>query len=864
VDPGLAGTEAGAVFTWTDRLTTQGGQFFLCWCGVGDGAHAQPTDCNEFNMGITYTASVGSLEVEGPYADHEVRCKFGRNCRVKLQGLRIMAGDQLMVLSKCGVPEDNAKYNYDEWFEVWRHELDKVNDPRWLPPDPVREARWIKVKDPTSVMMMPDCQSSTSERLKCLQETSLESVAQGQFGKATVPSRFLQRRRLNGARGPSVKGAIVGQFDFLPQLTPAIKDYRICWRSLYSPEFSLEPYDPVGYLVDAGRIYFSGPLVLRDAVQVYECTVQMPCEIDGMTGNFYYGDKLQVSLGGNQSQPEEERLGRCGHPSPPGFPRAGVSLESLDAGESFSWGVEPIKARRGRYNLCWCGDGLDCFKPQHFLSFAGILVIRGPAQGQYLRCQRNSTCALNVDGSGLIPGDRIMPLANCGSGSPIPGFPGGGFADTADGVVFSFGDEPIQSDVAHYRVCWCAGACDFPEQFTFLVGTLTIGGPFTNQKHLCYDSRPCSIGNGSLTAEGTPLNPGLIGWGLRKGDRLLIGDPDMDLSDPDTRGCENMYAFDDHGYRLPRDGVSYPSKDGHFYHWTPLTDKDSRNLDDTKEEYFFKVGATTKPKYLRICWCTQCPDLKLSEFSRTVPAGILVIETFRAYVEQQLDEEDYDPAAESRPLINMFSILIPVVACGGIVYRLCKGSGDAGEETATAGSLFGGKKKEKKEKALWTASLLRSLTAQRIKAQSVQQGPLQEAPLPFFDGHVDVDIARQRLAHLTLKGEAVTVETVEVKVRKSESRAGLKTSSSDERPGSRIEPLAIDGKPRKGKGRYEVPPAAETTSPLTRVPRPPKSDRSTGSRTRPVLRDADRDHRKKKKDSERTPPKSAFGSASIV
>ena len=36
------------------------------------------------------------------------------------------------------------------------------------------------------------------------------------------------------------------------------------------------------------------------------------------------------------------------------------------------------------------------------------------------------------------------------------------------------------------------------------------------------------------------------------------------------------------------------------------------------------------------------------------------------------------------------------------------------------------------------------------------------------------------------------------------SRAGLKTSSSDERPGSRIEPLAIDGKPRKGKGRYEV------------------------------------------------------------
>merc|ERR1719265_3026097 len=80
--PGLAGTVDGSVFTWNDRITANGGHFYMCWCGVGKGAHSSPTYCDEFVLGMTYTATVGRLRVEGPYSRHVVRCKFGRTCRI--------------------------------------------------------------------------------------------------------------------------------------------------------------------------------------------------------------------------------------------------------------------------------------------------------------------------------------------------------------------------------------------------------------------------------------------------------------------------------------------------------------------------------------------------------------------------------------------------------------------------------------------------------------------------------------------------------------------------------------------------------------------------------------------------------------
>merc|ERR1719247_2748178 len=91
-----------------------------------------------------------------------------------------------------------------------------------------------------------------------------------------------------------------------------------------------------------------------------------------------------------------------------------------------------------------------------------------------------------------------------------------------------------------------------------------------------------------------------------------------------------MKPFDDLGYTLPRDGVAFPSPDGTFYHWTPVEEtggRKTKTLKADRQEYFLQIGATERPKYLRLCWCKGCPDLEITEFSQTVPAGTLVVET---------------------------------------------------------------------------------------------------------------------------------------------------------------------------------------------------------------------------------------------
>merc|ERR1719352_2233172 len=180
--------------------------------------------------------------------------------------------------------------------------------------------------------------------------------------------------------------------------------------------------------------------------------------------------------------------------------------------------MAPIIARRGRYNLCWCGDDADCFSTSHFVSFAG---------------------------SGLTTDDRIMPLANCGTGVAIYGFPQDGMATTKNGRVFTWGPERVMADVATYQLCWCQGNCEHAAQFQYTIGTITLGGPLTNQMHLCYELQNCNVSH-------------LSGWGLRKGDRLIVGDGDC------REGVSIREGF-------PADGISFGSQDGHFYHWAPVT-----------------------------------------------------------------------------------------------------------------------------------------------------------------------------------------------------------------------------------------------------------------------------------------------------
>jgi hypothetical protein len=197
--PGFARTADGNMFTWSERIRPGGGTYYLCYCGVGKGHQAQPSDCDTFILGPTFTAGVGVLDIQGPHTGHKVRCRFGFPCTINLKGVGIQAGDQAQILSDCGVPEDNTRYLVENY----------------VPSDQITYVgvfvKWHKAKQPT---LLPD----------------------------DWPRYLaLQSKLLHGFRNPSLTSSVVGEFAFEPRVTPVLQPYSVCWRSLYSPATAWTP-----------------------------------------------------------------------------------------------------------------------------------------------------------------------------------------------------------------------------------------------------------------------------------------------------------------------------------------------------------------------------------------------------------------------------------------------------------------------------------------------------------------------------------------------------------------------------------------------------------------------------------------------
>ncbi|CAE7249789.1 Svep1, partial [Symbiodinium natans] len=119
-------------------------------------------------------------------------------------------------------------------------------------------------------------------------------------------------------------------------------------------------------------------------------------------------------------------------------------------------------------------------------------------------CSVGQHCTLaGVEGVDLLPGDRIQILAQCGSGSAIPGFPHSGLAETNDGLNFHFGDnsttnstEILLSVPGIFRMCYCRTSaedfCRDPVDFQARLGLLTVKGPFV-QSTTCQLDNDCII-----------------------------------------------------------------------------------------------------------------------------------------------------------------------------------------------------------------------------------------------------------------------------------------------------------------------------------------------------------------------------------
>ena len=70
---------------------------------------------------------------------------------------------------------------------------------------------------------------------------------------------------------------------------------------------------------------------------------------------------------------------------------------------------------------------------EDFVVPLGKLRLEGPRTNQEVSCSVGQHCTLdNIQSIRPIPGDRIMILGGCGTGSSISGFPADGIADYVD------------------------------------------------------------------------------------------------------------------------------------------------------------------------------------------------------------------------------------------------------------------------------------------------------------------------------------------------------------------------------------------------------------------------------------------------
>jgi hypothetical protein len=378
------------------------------------------------------------------------------------------------------------------------------------------------------------------------------------------------------------------------------------------------------------------------------------------------------------------------------------------------------------------------------------------------------------------------------------------------------------ADVATYELCWCQGNCEHAAQFQYTIGTITLGGPLTNQMHLCYELQNCNVSH-------------LSGWGLRKGDRLIVGDGDC------REGVSIREGF-------PADGISYGSNDGHYYHFAPVTcmqhikQKLKRGeecppealVSDKEPANVVNVGAAKGPEWLQICWCPQCTQ-EMARSRRGIPAGRIKVDTYREYMTllQGLSGgEEWDPSESVRPLTFVLCLSIPGAACIGVLlvrYRqkLIR-MGYVKDQPPQAPA----KQQKPKKHEAWSADLLRQLTAQRVKVANenrVAPDALCQGDLPFFSGKVEEAYERCKLGHqIDVLDEGV--EQIRVVVKRSNAPAppqalpefeawvdveelALKPSSREPRPpGS---PKAIEAWSDKKAPR--PPPIPK------RLPRPVKS-----------------------------------------
>lgn len=311
---------------------------------------------------------------------------------------------------------------------------------------------------------------------------------------------------------------------------PAGDIYHLC----FCANLVEEPCADINqFLLSAGTLRVRGPSQ-QDAS--YECTRGSTCN-----GIEIFGYDLQES--------DRVALHRGGCGSADATQHAATSYRARQLGDDLSsltlgFGRILFDPEDVGYSVCWCAvvEQGDCQNIGDFNVAAGKLRLMGAYGGQEKSCAVGQDCALeNVAGVGLIPGDRLMILSACGTGSALPGFPSNGTLETENGQDFDFLGEArwLTSLPGIYRICYCrpraddptkeVDPCKVPTSFKAAVGLMTVNGPLQT-------TTTCALGSScEVTIQGIDLAAGdaimIVDGPCGEGGGLeALGFPDLETS----------------------------------------------------------------------------------------------------------------------------------------------------------------------------------------------------------------------------------------------------------------------------------------------------------------------------------------------
>ncbi|CAJ1379513.1 unnamed protein product [Effrenium voratum] len=325
----------------------------------------------------------------------------------------------------------------------------------------------------------------------------------------------------NGISKPSTtNGTRYVWGDWYADFTPLGGWYHLCWCANID-ELKCDNLN-ANFVLSAGRLLIIGPLANSfECVRGQDCVGLQP--FNGYSLSAADHVRIQRDACGEDaaiviSPANMQGLGGLTALSSTGrFTQMILGFGTSDAAEN-DFHLQ-IDAKGDGYMLCWCATGGDpslCSEPASFAVFAGRLRVLGPNSNQERRCAVGQLCAIrDIMGAGMLQGDRMMILSDCGRGAAVSGFPAAGILETSDGKDFAFignGSKRLMSVPGFFRMCFCrpgVETCTVPSSFHAGAGLLTASGPFS-------ETTVCDVGSSCDVT--------LAGVGVAVGDQLWVVD----------------------------------------------------------------------------------------------------------------------------------------------------------------------------------------------------------------------------------------------------------------------------------------------------------------------------------------------------